>query len=262
MPPILYDIFNWPTTGAPSDPRTALALLWVMFGIGAVFTGFFLIMRLAGRFQTAAPRALAETATVAAVISVAILTWAGRLPPVWLLYVLAFPAAAIGYALWERFGRGGGRRRSKSQVRTVYLKMVLDHDSGLFDGHVIKGTYRGTALSAMTLEELRLLQVEVSPDPESVHILNAYLDHAHAGARREESADAGANGKAHDSSRQANGAMGEEEARDLLGLSRGASADEIKASHRRLIKQVHPDHGGTDYLAHKINQAKDLLLGL
>lgn len=261
MPPILYDILSWPTTAGPSDTRAALALLWVMFGAGAVFTGFFLIMRLASRYRTTAPRALGETVTVAAVISVAILTWTGRLPPVWLLYVLPFPVAAIGYALWDRFGRSGPRR-SKSQMRTTYLKMVLDHDTGLFDGLVIKGTYRGTALSTMTLDELRLLQVEVSPDPESVHILNTYLDHAHAGARREETGDAGANGKTHQSSRQANGGMGEEEARDLLGLSRGASADEIKASHRRLIKQVHPDHGGTDYLAHKINQAKDLLLGL
>ena len=262
MPPILYDIFHWPMEGGPTDPRAAIALLWVMFGVAAVFTGFFLAMRLAGRFRTAAPRALGETAAAAAVISVAILAWAGRLPTVWLLYVLPLPVAAVGYALWDRFGRSGGGRRPKSHVRTVFLKMILDHDAGLFDGEVIKGAYRGTVLSAMTLEELRLLQVEVSSDPDSVHILNAYLDHAHTGARREETADAGADGNAHGSHRRANGAMSEEEAWNLLGLSRGVSKDEIKASHRRLIKQVHPDHGGTDYLAHKINEAKNLLLGL
>ncbi|MCK4867718.1 MAG: DnaJ domain-containing protein [Alphaproteobacteria bacterium] len=244
-----------------SDPRMAMALLWMIFGVGAVFTGFFLVMRLAGRFQVAAPRALGETAVVAAVMSIAILAWVGRVPEIWLLYIMPLPTILIGYALWERFGPASGARRSMSRVRTVYLKMILDHDAGLFDGEVIKGTYRGTVLSTMTLEELRLLQVEVSPDPDSAHILNAYLDHAHAGTRREETAGAGAAGNGQGSRQQTNGAMGEEEALSLLGLSRGASAEEIKASHRRLIKQVHPDHGGTDYLAHKITEAKNLLLG-
>ncbi len=261
MPPILYDFFNWPLEGGPTDPRTALALLWLLFGAGAVFTGFFLAMRLAGRFRTRMPRAMGEAAVLGAVVSVAILTWSKHLPTFWLLYVLPLPVAAICYALWERFGRGAGRR-PESHVRTRYLKMVIDQDAGLFDGKVIKGTYRGTALSTMTLEELRLLQVEVSSDPDSVHILNAWLDHAHAEARRGESAEAGANGKGNGSRQHANGAMSEEEARSLLGLSRGASPSEIKASHRRLIKQVHPDHGGTDYLAHKVNEAKNLLLGL
>lgn len=264
MPPILYEIFYWPTEGGPSDPRTAMALLWVMFGVAAVFTGFFLVMRLAGRLQTAAPRALGETTIMAAVLSVAILVWVGRLPAIWLLYVMPFPVAVIGYALWGRFGPGNGAKRSQPRIRTLYLKMILDHDAGLFDGEVIKGTYRGTVLSAMTLEELRLLQIEVSSDLDSVNILNAWLDHAHGGARRGESSDTGANGNGNgqQSHRQTNGVMNEEEAWNLLGLSRGASAGEIKASHRRLIKKVHPDHGGTDYLAYKINEAKDLLLGL
>ena len=239
-----------------------MALLWVLFGVCTVFTGLFLVMRLAGRLRTTAPRALGETTIVAAVLSITILVWAGRLPAIWLLYVLPLPAAVIGYALWGRFGPGNGAKRSDSRIRTPYLKMILDHDAGLLDGEVIKGTYCGMVMSSMTLEELRLLRVEVSPDPDSVNILNAWLDQAHAGARRGESAGAGANGNGQQSHRQTNGAMNEEEARNLLGLARGASAGEIKASHRRLIKKVHPDHGGTDYVAHKINEAKDLLLGL
>lgn len=55
--------------------------------------------------------------------------------------------------------------------------------------------------------------------------------------------------------------MSEDEAWSLLGLSKGASADDTKLSYRRLMKQVHPDHGGTDYLAHKVTEAKNLLLG-
>ncbi len=52
-----------------------------------------------------------------------------------------------------------------------------------------------------------------------------------------------------------------EEAYRVLGLPPGASREEIKAAHRRLMQRVHPDHGGSDELAARVNKAKDLLLG-
>jgi DnaJ family protein C protein 19 len=55
-------------------------------------------------------------------------------------------------------------------------------------------------------------------------------------------------------------AMTEEEAYRVLGLKPRATKEEIKAAHRRLIEQIHPDHGGSDYLAAKVNLAKDFLL--
>jgi hypothetical protein len=57
------------------------------------------------------------------------------------------------------------------------------------------------------------------------------------------------------------GAMSRDEALKVLGLGPGASADAVREAHRRLILQNHPDRGGSDYLAAKINQAKDVLLG-
>ena len=67
-------------------------------------------------------------------------------------------------------------------------------------------------------------------------------------------------GPREDQSAQSSSAMTEEEALRILGLARGASEEEIKAAHRRLIEQIHPDHGGSDYLAAKVNIAKDFLL--
>jgi hypothetical protein len=121
----------------------------------------------------------------------------------------------------------------------------------------------------MSLEELRLLQMEPVSDPESVTILSAYLGHAHGGTRNRDSAGSrendrhGANREGRRESRsQTEGGMSENEAWSLPGLEKGASRDDIKMSYRRFMKHVHPDHGGTDYLAHKVTQAKELLLGL
>ena len=54
--------------------------------------------------------------------------------------------------------------------------------------------------------------------------------------------------------------MTEDEALSVLGLKTGARADDVRAAHRKLISQLHPDKGGTDYLAAKINEARDFLL--
>ena len=57
------------------------------------------------------------------------------------------------------------------------------------------------------------------------------------------------------------GAMARDEAYQVLGLKQGATEAEIRDAHRRLMMAAHPDHGGSDWLATRINQARDVLLG-
>ena len=93
--------------------------------------------------------------------------------------------------------------------------------------------------------------------PQSAALFEAYLDRRMPGWRDHVEGDdtAGARGAAN------TGAMTDEEAYEILGLAPGASKAEIRAAHRRLMMRVHPDQGGSTFLAAKINQAKDWLLG-
>jgi hypothetical protein len=55
--------------------------------------------------------------------------------------------------------------------------------------------------------------------------------------------------------------MSREEAYRILGLSKGATTADIKKAHKALVQKIHPDHGGSNYLTQKVNQARDILLG-
>jgi DnaJ-domain-containing protein 1 len=93
-------------------------------------------------------------------------------------------------------------------------------------------------------------------DDESRNLLDAYLDRRFArwreDAQRDTAAGSGRNA--------AGGKMTDEEAYQILGLQPGASLDDITRTHRALMKKIHPDQGGTTYLAARVNEAKDTLL--
>ena len=143
-----------------------------------------------------------------------------------------------------------------STVQGKYIRMTLDHDSGDLAGEVLVGRFAGRTLDQMSLDELLLLLQECSDDEESVALLQAYLDRRHGDDWRQQ---AGAQGE-----RQQAGPsdeMNRAEALQILGLSADASEEDIVEAHRRLMQKVHPDRGGSAYLAAKINLAKDTLLG-
>ena len=144
-----------------------------------------------------------------------------------------------------------------SEVNTRFLRMTLDHDSGEMDGEVLEGRLTGRRLSGLTPEEMLALWRECrAKDPQSAAVLEAYMDRSLGDSWREAAAENGQGGPGP----RPGGDMSEEEAWETLGLEPGADRDEIIEAHRRLMQRVHPDHGGSNYLAAKINQAKDLLL--
>ena len=159
------------------------------------------------------------------------------------------PAGMRGY--WSLGQRSGGQA---SRVRSNFVEMTLDHDTGAMTGEIVAGRLKGTSLDA--LESSALVGLLSEFDEESCNLLAAYLDRRHPRWREDfhNGATAGRGGPAR------TGKMSEEEAYQILGLQPGASAEEIGRAHRGLMKKLHPDQGGSTYLAARVNEAKDVLL--
>lgn len=172
---------------------------------------------------------------------------------------LAVPLGIIALSMLMRGSLHGLGPATKSpgqssRVRARFLEMTLDHDSGEMRGEVVRGSQAGARLEELGEEQLKALLREVSGDPESTALLEAWLERYQPSwqkwGAREERRDEPAGG----------GPMTLEEAREILGVAAGADARQIRAAHRRLMKNVHPDQGGSNYLAAKLNEARDLLL--
>lgn len=144
-----------------------------------------------------------------------------------------------------------------SRVRSAMIEMELDRATGVISGVVLAGAHEGTPLDKLTRTQLMSLYgVCQSDDPEGARLLEAYFDRRFAGWRRAGERDGNARG----SCGQRASAISEEEAYEILGLKKGASASEIARAHRDLMKKLHPDHGGTTDLAARVNEAKDVLM--
>ena len=138
-----------------------------------------------------------------------------------------------------------------SQVETEYLKMELDHDSGRIDGVILKGLHANSNLQDLSFSELQELYEKYKIDDiQSARLIESFMDR-----------EFGAEWQSEDpSSREHSATMTEAEAYAVLGLAPGSSKIDIREAHHKLMLKIHPDHGGSDYLATKINQAKELLL--
>jgi len=167
-------------------------------------------------------------------------------------------AAALGWFAATHLARrkpkptAGGR----SMVRTAALEMELDHETGALEGLVLAGHSEGKTLGKMGEAELVALYRELAGDFESRQLLEAYLDSRFPVWRQNAKADNG-NGLG---GAPGSGPMTKEEAYKVLGLETGAAAADVRKAHRRLMQRLHPDLGGSCFLAARINEAKDVLL--
>jgi DnaJ-domain-containing protein 1 len=129
----------------------------------------------------------------------------------------------------------------------------------MMQGVILDGSFKGQELSDLDFTQLIALWKECQTDAQSVAVLEAYLDRSPYQDWRERiRSDEQSN---NDQSRPGYGnTMTTQEAYAILGLQPDATEDDIKKAHKRLMQKFHPDHGGSDYLAARINQAKELLL--
>ncbi|HXX06443.1 MAG TPA: DnaJ domain-containing protein [Pseudolabrys sp.] len=174
---------------------------------------------------------------------------------------IAFPLGIFGLGLlgWVPFGPAGFTARTQksggqtSRVRSAYFEIELDHDTGTMRGRILAGRHQGAELERLDVKTLADMLSEI--DEESRALLVAYLD------RRDPSWSEHAQADAQTARRAAStGKMSEQEAYQILGLQPGASTEDISRAHRTLMKKLHPDQGGSTYLAARINEAKEILL--
>jgi DnaJ domain len=239
-------------------------MLFLLGGI-VVLGGFLLLVYL---FVNADPvrlvRNLKWTGIGIAVLAVLALL---LFPPARELGALLFPLA-MSMPLLARFRNLIDRLRAprggqSSTVSTDFLRMTLDHDTGTMTGTVLRGRFAGLRIEEMGQGELiDLLRECRAQDEESARLLEAYLDRLHPDWRDElAGGGTGSTGGGSCPVPPSGGDITLAEAYAILGLSPGASSQEIKEAHHRLMIKLHPDHGGSDYLATQINRARDLLLG-
>lgn len=241
-------------------------MAWIAFAV-CFLIGLYLVARW---FVNAQPadvfRALRWLAVVIVVVGIVAIAISGR----WnLLWALSFPALPLlmrwrAMRSMQRNARGP-RRGQQSQVKTRFLRMTLDHDSGDMDGEVREGRFAGKTLSMLKLGELIELWRECArEDEQSRSVLESFLDREHPEWRDVvgEGASAGADDRSDrkGESPWTRNTMGDDEAREILGVGENATHHEIEQAYRREMKRAHPDQGGSDWMAAKVNQARDVLL--
>jgi len=179
--------------------------------------------------------------------------------------MLGYAVSLAALGSWLLWGTGlggfpGSAQRSSGQtsrVATDHLEVELEHDSGAIRGRVLKGSFAGRSLEDLAPADVaRLWQDCRFADPPSAQILEAYLDRLHPSWREDLSRTDGG-GAAGPGGR---GPMTREEALEVLGLGPDAGEEDIRRAHRELMMKLHPDRGGSTFLAAKINEAKDVLL--
>ena len=146
------------------------------------------------------------------------------------------------------------QRFANPVMSSRFVQLVVNVGNGSIGGEILAGKHQGASLDSLSEEQLRdLLQDYQQQDPESARLLGAYMQRRFQQQYSQQQSNGGGAGSG-------GGSMSRKEALQILGLQETASQEDIIKAHRSLMQKFHPDRGGSDYLAAKINQAKDFLL--
>lgn len=206
--------------------------------------------------------AIIKLVSVAGITMVVTLALTGRLHFLFALLAFLFPLLRrMLPSILTGTGNGGAEAKpgNQSHVSSDILDMTLDHDSETMSGKILKGPMAGRELSDLGESEfIELLGYCRAHDEDSARLLETYLDRRFGESWRvdDQGGDDGGSGDGGN----ADGPLTESEALDILGLEPGASRKEIIQAHRRMMQKLHPDHGGSNYLAARVNEAKECLL--
>ena len=232
--------------------------MMLLYGIAAVTLVWWLAKTFTRTDSAVLAKSLKVVTGVTALGAAVVLGIRGRFDMALLLG--GFGAWSLGWSglnipgPWRKFQQAPGRF---SRIRSAMIEMEIDHATGGVEGSILVGAFAGRRLSSLDPQSLRRLYEECSAhDPQGVPLLEAYLDRRFSGWRENAQGDRDTRTRTHAQS----GIMTKEEAYQILGLQPGASLDEIRKAHRTLMKKLHPDQGGSTYLASRVNQAKDILL--
>jgi hypothetical protein len=230
----------------------------LLYGIAAVTVLWFFLSNFAHANPANLAKLLKVIGGIVALCIAGLLAIRGRID-------IALLIGSLGAWLlgWSRltFPNLGGRTQrasgSTSRVRSGLIEMTLDHETGKMEGSVLAGAFAGQQLGSLDEARLRDLLTECQArDPDGIRLLEAYLDRRFPHWREDTQDEAQPRADA----QSASGVMTPEEAYRILDLQPGATPDQIRQAHRSLMKKLHPDQGGSTYLAARVNQAKDFLL--
>lgn len=141
-----------------------------------------------------------------------------------------------------------------STLNSRFIQINLNLDTGVVSGRVLAGEFKGRLLDEMSRSEIdRLADICKLQDAESSRLLSGYVS-----ARFGGHAGPGSDGRDRSDIRT-EPTMTIEEALRVLGLKGTPTKQEITGAYRKIMQQIHPDRGGNEYFAAKVNQARDVL---
>lgn len=185
-------------------------------------------------------------------LALLLLVITGRIPILFAAISAAIPFfhRLMAYkGLFGMVGRIAGEKFGPTTLTTAWLIVEYDLVNRSLDGTVIQGQFLDKKLSQLNDSELSTLLTEVKQDFQSRAAINAFIM-----ARK------GKDSAQQNTAPPSDASLSVTQAYEILGLKQNATPDEIKKAHKLLMQKIHPDRGGSSYLAAQINAAKARLL--